>query len=188
MPCSASSRTTTRCVEIPAWSIPGRYKVLYPRMRCQRVKISISVWSIMCPMCSEPVTFGGGITIENTGPGAFGSARKSCSRTQNSAQRGSICCGSYVLAISRAIRDPAPEHAYTVIAHVDTRAITLIFDYTRRNPAPSIHSKGACWVSLESQSWITSGLRTIHPEPRFSLPTTPFLANDRYLSGYATVD
>src|SRR5467141_973863 len=80
-------------------------------MRCQRVKISISVWSIMCPMCSEPVTFGGGITIENTGPGAFGSARKSCSRTQNSAQRGSICCGSYVLAISRAIRVPAPERS-----------------------------------------------------------------------------
>src|SRR6266436_2535019 len=43
-------------------------------MRCQRVRISISVWSSMCPMCSEPVTFGGGITIENTGPGAFASA------------------------------------------------------------------------------------------------------------------
>ncbi len=31
--------------------------------------MSISVCSSMCPMCSEPVTFGGGITIENTGPG-----------------------------------------------------------------------------------------------------------------------
>jgi len=41
-----------------------------------RVKISISVCSSMCPMCSDPVTLGGGITIENTGPGAFGSARK----------------------------------------------------------------------------------------------------------------
>src|SRR6266404_126127 len=129
-------------------------------MRCQRAKISISVCSSMCPMCSDPVTLGGGITIENTGLGAFGSTRNSCSRTQNSAHRGSICCGSYVLAIWRANRDPAPEHAYTVIAHVDTRAITLIFDYTRSNTAPSIHSKGACWVSLESQSWITSGLRT----------------------------
>src|SRR5258708_5684206 len=33
--------------EIPAWSLPGRYKVLYPRMRCQRVRMSISVWSSM---------------------------------------------------------------------------------------------------------------------------------------------
>src|SRR5215472_6185127 len=72
-------------------------------MRCQRVRMSISVCSSMCPMCSEPVTLGGGITIENTGPGVLGSALNRASFTQNSAQRGSICCGSYALAISRAI-------------------------------------------------------------------------------------
>ena len=89
---------------MPAWSVPGKYKVLYPIIRCQRVRMSISVCSSMCPMCSEPVTFGGGMTIENTGPGAFASALYNSSFTQYSAQRGSICCGSYVFAISRAIR------------------------------------------------------------------------------------
>src|SRR5260370_6651413 len=59
-------------------------------------------------MCSEPVTLGGGITMEHMGPGALGSARNSCSCAQNSAQRGSICCGSQVLAISRAIRCDTP--------------------------------------------------------------------------------
>jgi len=34
---------TTRCVEIPAWSVPGRYSVLKPHIRCQRVRMSISV-------------------------------------------------------------------------------------------------------------------------------------------------
>src|SRR5712691_2367068 len=77
-------------------------------MRCQRVRMSISVCSSMCPICSEPVTFGGGITIENTGPGAFESALNSASFTQKSAQRGSICCGSYAFAISRAIRCDSP--------------------------------------------------------------------------------
>src|SRR5690349_215588 len=88
---------------MPAWSVPGRYSALYPRIRYQRVRMSISVCSSMCPMCSEPVTFGGGMTIENTGPEVLGSALKRASFTQNSAQRGSICCGSYALAISRAI-------------------------------------------------------------------------------------
>src|SRR6266481_2911209 len=67
----------------------------------------------MCPMCSDPVTFGGGITMENTGPGFPGSALNSSSFTQYSAQRGSICFGSYVLAISRGIpiRSPSlPAH------------------------------------------------------------------------------
>src|SRR5216683_2786276 len=103
MPWSVRCFTTTRCVEMPAWSVPGKYKVLYPRIRCQRVRISISVCSSMCPMCSDPVTFGGGITIENTGPGSLASALNSASFTQKSAHRGSICCGSYAFAISRAI-------------------------------------------------------------------------------------
>src|SRR3989441_10963030 len=74
------------------------------RIRYPRVRMSISVCSSMCPMCSEPVQFGGGMTIENTGPGACASALYNFSFTQDSAQRGSICCGSYVFAISRAIR------------------------------------------------------------------------------------
>ena len=51
-------------------------------------------------MCSDPVTLGGGITIENTGPGAFTSARKSFSSAQHFAQRCSICCGWYAFGIS----------------------------------------------------------------------------------------
>src|ERR1700676_3681423 len=74
----------------------------------------------MCPMCSEPVTFGGGITIENTGPGASASALNSSSLTQYSAQRGSICCGSYALEISRAIRRSTPT---TISRRTHTRLL-----------------------------------------------------------------
>ena len=35
---------------------------------------SISVWSSAWPMCSEPVTFGGGITMEYAGAGLVASA------------------------------------------------------------------------------------------------------------------
>ena len=34
------------------------------------------VWSSACPMCRMPVTFGGGITIENRGASRSGSATK----------------------------------------------------------------------------------------------------------------
>ena len=43
--------------------------MLSPRMRCQRTVTSISVCSSMWPMCSDPVTLGGGMTSENRGPG-----------------------------------------------------------------------------------------------------------------------
>src|SRR5580698_124629 len=138
---------------MPAWSVPGRYKVLYPRIRCQRVRISISVCSNICPMCREPVTFGGGITIENTGPGALGSALNSSSLTQYSAQRGSICPGSYALAISRAIRNASPQeptHFHSVGAGLGPPSVyssalascfkssEVIFDYTGQKPTASI--------------------------------------------------
>ncbi len=35
-------------------------------MRCQRTATSIMVCSNMWPMCSDPVTFGGGMTMEKT--------------------------------------------------------------------------------------------------------------------------
>ena len=54
-------------VAMPAWSVPGTQRVWWPSMRCQRVRQSsmavVSAW----PRCSEPVTFGGGITITNCG-------------------------------------------------------------------------------------------------------------------------
>src|SRR5579864_3818338 len=94
-------------------------------MRCHRVKMSISVWSSMWPICSTPVTFGGGITTENTGPGALGSALNRASLTQNSAQRGSICCGSYALAISRAIECNSPENSAKVLRSAFLRGLLL---------------------------------------------------------------
>src|SRR5580704_11947175 len=57
----------------------------------------------MWPMCSEPVTFGGGMAIDQCGRGSFTSARKSFSSNQYVAQRSSISCGSYALGISRVI-------------------------------------------------------------------------------------
>src|SRR5436309_3835069 len=110
-------------------------------MRCHRVRMSISVCSSMCPMCSEPVTFGGGITIENTGPGALGLALKRASLTQKSAQRGSICCGSYALAISRAIRCGSPGNSakgpHRQVVPATLLRVRIIFDYTGQKEAPS---------------------------------------------------
>jgi hypothetical protein len=45
-------------------------------MRRRRISTSISVCSKACPMCRLPVTFGGGMTIENGGLSLFGSASK----------------------------------------------------------------------------------------------------------------
>src|SRR5713226_1904686 len=94
----------------------------------------------MWPMCSDPVTFGGGITIENTGPGSFAFALNSSSLTQKSAHRGSICCGSYAFAISRAIRCNSPMQGQ-VIAPPDLnrfQSFRVIFDYTRGKAVASI--------------------------------------------------
>ena len=45
-------------------------------MRRQRMRMSWMVTNSAWPMCSEPVTFGGGITIENGAFGACASAWK----------------------------------------------------------------------------------------------------------------
>ena len=71
----ASWRSTTICVAMPAWSMPGSHSVMSPRMRCQRTVTSISVCSSMWPMWSDPVTLGGGMTSENTGRSGCHSAR-----------------------------------------------------------------------------------------------------------------
>ena len=52
------------CVAMPAWSVPRIHLRVAPRMRAQRMSVSwiepLSAW----PMCSAPVTFGGGTAIE----------------------------------------------------------------------------------------------------------------------------
>ena len=66
-PFAAISRSVTIWVAMPAWSVPGCQRVSWPRIRCQRTRMSCSVLLKACPMCSEPVTLGGGITTEKCG-------------------------------------------------------------------------------------------------------------------------
>ena len=73
---SRSSRSTTIWVAMPAWSVPGSHIALYAAIRRQRVKMSSMVSPSACPMCSEPVTFGGGMTMANGALGAAASAWK----------------------------------------------------------------------------------------------------------------
>src|SRR5580700_8854727 len=96
MPSLASMRSTTNCVAIPAWSMPGSHSVRSPRMRCQRTSVSICVCSSMWPMCIEPVTLGGGRAMEKVRPlpSPEFSARNNFSSNQVLAQRCSISCGS----------------------------------------------------------------------------------------------
>ena len=62
---------------MPAWSVPGTQSALRPLMRRQRVRMSISVWLSMCPMCRRPVTLGGGSRMVN---GDWPSRRSLCGR------------------------------------------------------------------------------------------------------------
>src|SRR5712672_4364935 len=89
---------------MPAWSVPGIQTARSPSMRCQRVRMSISVWLSMWPMCRRPVTLGGGRRMVNfVVPSCvlFGvgtSNRRSL--TQYSAQRSSMTDGSYAFGSS----------------------------------------------------------------------------------------
>ncbi len=48
---------------MPAWSVPGCHSTSLPRIRSNRHRMSCSVLLSAWPMCSEPVTFGGGMTM-----------------------------------------------------------------------------------------------------------------------------
>ena len=48
---------------MPAWSVPGSHSALSPHMRRQRITRSCSVNCSAWPMCSLPVTLGGGMRI-----------------------------------------------------------------------------------------------------------------------------
>ena len=61
---------------MPAWSVPGTQSVLNPSMRFMRTSTSCSVLLSAWPQWSDPVTFGGGITMLNALPGRAGSAPK----------------------------------------------------------------------------------------------------------------
>ena len=65
LPLSASWRSTTIWVAMPAWSVPGSHSAALPRIRWKRISTSCRVLFSAWPMCSEPVTFGGGMTMAN---------------------------------------------------------------------------------------------------------------------------
>ena len=89
VPSRASSRSTMSWVAMPAWSVPGSQSALKPLMRFQRVSRSCRVDCSAWPMCSRPVTLGGGIMMQKLGLSEGASARKiPCSR-QVACQRGS---------------------------------------------------------------------------------------------------
>ncbi len=58
------SFSTTVWVPIPAWSVPRIHLTRLPSIRARRASTSWIVLLRPCPMCSDPVTFGGGIAIE----------------------------------------------------------------------------------------------------------------------------
>mmetsp|Transcript_5126 Transcript_5126/g.18346 ORF Transcript_5126/g.18346 Transcript_5126/m.18346 type:complete len:327 (+) Transcript_5126:2424-3404(+) len=63
----ASFFSTTVCVAIPAWSVPGTHSASYPDIRRHRTIVSWMLFVSAWPMCKAPVTFGGGITTTNLG-------------------------------------------------------------------------------------------------------------------------
>ena len=64
VPSERSSRSTCVWVAMPAWSVPRIQRVRRPRMRASRISVSWIAPLSACPMCSAPVTLGGGIAIE----------------------------------------------------------------------------------------------------------------------------
>ena len=74
LPSDASNRSTTICVAIPAWSVPGCQSASRPCIRRHRISTSCNVIVSACPMCRLPVTFGGGIMMVNGAPELPGSA------------------------------------------------------------------------------------------------------------------
>ncbi len=69
MPSARSPFSTTAWVAIPAWSVPRIQSVLRPRIRFIRTSASCIEPFSACPMCSAPVTFGGGIATEKFSAG-----------------------------------------------------------------------------------------------------------------------
>ena len=64
LPSAASWRSTTYWVAMPAWSVPGTQRAFRPSIRFHRIRMSWMVLSRACPMWSEPVTLGGGMTMQ----------------------------------------------------------------------------------------------------------------------------
>ena len=90
----SSIRSTTFCVAMPAWSVPQIQSALRPCMRRRRTITSciepLSAW----PMCSDPVTLGGGTAMTKGSPGSSGSTAKAFAACQRANIAGSTAAGS----------------------------------------------------------------------------------------------
>src|SRR5258708_9408522 len=75
--------------------MPGRHRALYPCILRRLTHTSISVCSSAWPTCSEPFTFGGGITIVNGGAADDASAVNRPRSSQNRYRRTSTSAGAY---------------------------------------------------------------------------------------------
>src|ERR1700682_2776519 len=88
---------------MPAWSRPGTHRLGSPSMRCQRIMMSSNVTNRVCPLCSPPVTLGGGMVMTKGGRlpkfGCDSGRNRSC-LTQKSYQRASISAGLYGAYVS----------------------------------------------------------------------------------------
>src|ERR671929_1623847 len=74
--------------------MPGSHSVSKPCIRALRVSVSCSVIVSACPTCNRPVTFGGGIEIEN-GSRSDGIGWKYPRRTHSSYHLSSADFASY---------------------------------------------------------------------------------------------
>ena len=99
--------STTACVAIPAWSVPGIQRASYPCIRRQRIRMSCKVLLSACPRWSAPVTLGGGMQMVYGGLPLLGSAWKYPRSSHIGYHRSCAACGSYCLGSSAMLmRDP----------------------------------------------------------------------------------
>ncbi len=86
-PLAASWRSTIIWVAMPAWSVPGSQSAALPRIRSKRIRTSWSVLLSAWPMCSAPVTLGGGITIVNGSAAGLRASTPSGENAPDASQR-----------------------------------------------------------------------------------------------------
>src|SRR5947208_7265756 len=94
-PSFAMRRSTTFCVAIPAWSVPGSHRASRPRIRSNRMSTSCVTLFRPWPMCSTAVTLGGGMTITYVYLGASTRAVNTARSSQRRYSGRSTACGSY---------------------------------------------------------------------------------------------
>ena len=169
LPSAASSLSTTICVAIPAWSVPGCHSASRPCIRRQRTNVSCTVNVRACPICRLPVTFGGGIMTVNGVAFEPGSHAKLPAFSQPSYSRGSISPGenllSSVITLSR-----GPAHAHVCPRHplsepALTAVVPLIREPLGRRPSQFRSGPGVRQPAVNSCPAIPSAAAAVPPAP-----------------------